>query len=58
MTKLSYQIVDRKTKEIIEETTDFSHAKQMQAEAGSGKVEIVKVLTPVPNFYKKDDKKA
>ena len=54
MTKLSYQIIDRKTKEIIFETADYSQAKQKHAELGSARAELVKILTPVPNFYKKD----
>lgn len=54
MTKLSYKIIDRKTKETILETADYSQAKQKHAELGSARAELVKVLTPVPNFYKKD----
>lgn len=58
MTKLSYQIIDRKTKETILETADYSQAKQKYAELGSARAELVKVLTPVPNFYKKDETNA
>jgi len=58
MTKLSYQIIDRKTKEIIFETADYAEAKQKHAELGSARAELAKILTPVPNFYKKDETNA
>ena len=50
MTKLSYQLIDKKTKEIKLETASWPAAKKYQeAHGGQSKIELVTILTPVKN---------
>lgn len=50
MTKLSYQLIDKKTKEVKLETTSWDDAKTYQTQnGGPGRIELVKILTPINN---------